>query len=52
MYIVLNSEKNSYGELRVTFYNIRTQQKHESLFSEGEHSQVEQYLLFLNEGLK
>lgn len=48
-WIILNREKNSFGDLFVVFYNIKTQKKLESLFSEGEHSQAGHMLKHLNE---
>ena len=49
-WIILDSRKNNYGELIVTYLNIKTKKEIESIFSEGEHSQADYFLSSLNEG--
>ena len=50
-YIILDSQKNNNGDLTVTYLNLRTRTKHESVFSEGEHYQADLYLKILNEAV-
>jgi hypothetical protein len=49
MWIILDKQKNSFGDLIVTFANTKTGKRHESTFSEGEHGQVPHYLEALND---